>query len=68
VLLDAEHTFCQLGRDDSRDRFWVVLLIYNFLSDPDWDNDCPSCSALADGYRVNYRERCRPDEKGESTV
>ena len=26
------------------------LLIYHFMFDPDWDEGCPSCSALADGF------------------
>ena len=26
------------------------LLIYHFMFDPDWDEGCPSCSGLADGF------------------
>jgi predicted dithiol-disulfide oxidoreductase (DUF899 family) len=26
------------------------LLVYHFMFDPDWDEGCPSCSALADGF------------------
>ena len=26
------------------------LLVYHFMFDPEWDEGCPSCSALADGF------------------
>ena len=26
------------------------LLVYHFMFDPDWDEGCPSCSGLADGF------------------
>ena len=30
------------------------LLIYHFMFDPDWDEGCPSCSAIADGFDETY--------------
>jgi predicted dithiol-disulfide oxidoreductase (DUF899 family) len=26
------------------------LLVYHFMFDPDWDEGCPSCSSIADGF------------------
>jgi predicted dithiol-disulfide oxidoreductase (DUF899 family) len=26
------------------------MLVYHFMFDPDWDEGCPSCSAVADGF------------------
>lgn len=26
------------------------LLVYHFMFDPDWDQGCPSCSSIADGF------------------
>ena len=26
------------------------LLVYHFMFDPDWDEGCPSCSSMADGF------------------
>ncbi len=26
------------------------LLVYHFMFDPDWDEGCPSCSAVTDGF------------------
>ena len=26
------------------------MLVYHFMFDPDWDEGCPSCSAIADGF------------------
>ncbi len=26
------------------------LLVYYFMYSPDWDEGCPSCSAVADGF------------------
>ena len=26
------------------------LLVYHFMYDPDWDEGCPSCSSVADGF------------------
>jgi predicted dithiol-disulfide oxidoreductase (DUF899 family) len=30
------------------------LLVYHFMLDPDWDEGCPSCSSLADGFDETY--------------
>jgi predicted dithiol-disulfide oxidoreductase (DUF899 family) len=30
------------------------LLIYHFMLGPDWDDGCPSCSAIADGFDTTY--------------
>src|ERR1017187_8240163 len=26
------------------------MLVYHFMFDPDWDEGCPSCSAVTDGF------------------
>jgi predicted dithiol-disulfide oxidoreductase (DUF899 family) len=44
---DTEHgeaTLADLFRGRSQ------LLVYHFMFDPDWDEGCPSCSAVADGF------------------
>ena len=30
------------------------LLVYHFMLDPDWDEGCPSCSSIADGFDETY--------------
>jgi predicted dithiol-disulfide oxidoreductase (DUF899 family) len=30
------------------------LLVYHFMFDPDWDEGCPSCSSIADGFDTTY--------------
>jgi predicted dithiol-disulfide oxidoreductase (DUF899 family) len=30
------------------------LLVYHFMFDPDWDEGCPSCSAIADGFNQTH--------------
>ena len=30
------------------------LLVYHFMLDPDWDEGCPSCSGIADGFDTTY--------------
>jgi predicted dithiol-disulfide oxidoreductase (DUF899 family) len=41
---DAEATLADLFRGRSQ------LIIYHFMFGPDWDEGCPSCSAVADGF------------------
>lgn len=31
------------------------LIVYHFMFDPDWDEGCPSCSSLADGFDGTHR-------------
>jgi predicted dithiol-disulfide oxidoreductase (DUF899 family) len=40
----GEATLAELFRGRSQ------LLVYHFMFDPDWDQGCPSCSAVADGF------------------
>ena len=39
------------------------LLVYHFMFGPDWDEGCPSCSSVADGFDVTHlaspESRCR---------
>jgi predicted dithiol-disulfide oxidoreductase (DUF899 family) len=30
------------------------LLVYHFMLDPEWDEGCPSCSGIADGFDTTY--------------
>ncbi len=30
------------------------LLVYHFMFGPDWDEGCPSCSSVADGFDETY--------------
>jgi predicted dithiol-disulfide oxidoreductase (DUF899 family) len=46
-LFDTENGEASLA-DLFRGRY--QLLVYHFMYDPDWDEGCPSCSALADGF------------------
>jgi predicted dithiol-disulfide oxidoreductase (DUF899 family) len=41
---DGEATLADLFRGRSQ------LLVYHFMFDPDWDEGCPSCSSIADGF------------------
>jgi predicted dithiol-disulfide oxidoreductase (DUF899 family) len=41
---DGEATLADLFHGRSQ------LLVYHFMFDPDWDEGCPSCSAVADGF------------------
>jgi predicted dithiol-disulfide oxidoreductase (DUF899 family) len=41
---DGEASLADLFRGRSQ------LLVYHFMFDPGWDEGCPSCSALADGF------------------
>jgi predicted dithiol-disulfide oxidoreductase (DUF899 family) len=41
---DGEATLADLFRGRSQ------LLVYHFMFGPDWDEGCPSCSAVADGF------------------
>jgi predicted dithiol-disulfide oxidoreductase (DUF899 family) len=46
-LFDTEHgdaTLADLFRGRSQ------LLVYHFMFDPDWEEGCPSCSSIADGF------------------
>ncbi|MGH9033381.1 MAG: DUF899 domain-containing protein [Acidimicrobiia bacterium] len=41
---NGEATLADLFRGRSQ------LLVYHFMYDPDWDEGCPSCSGVADGF------------------
>jgi predicted dithiol-disulfide oxidoreductase (DUF899 family) len=41
---DGEATLAELFRGRSQ------LIIYHFMYSPDWDEGCPSCSGVADGF------------------
>ena len=46
-VFDTEHgeaTLADLFRSRSQ------LIVYHFMFDPDWDEGCPSCSSVADGF------------------
>jgi predicted dithiol-disulfide oxidoreductase (DUF899 family) len=45
---DGEATLAGLFRGRSQ------LLVYHFMFDPGWDEGCPSCSAIADGFDTTY--------------
>jgi predicted dithiol-disulfide oxidoreductase (DUF899 family) len=45
---DGEATIAGLFRGRSQ------LLVYHFMFDPDWDEGCPSCSAIADGFDTTH--------------
>src|ERR687896_2701310 len=52
VPVDKDYRFATEEGDASlRDLFdgRSQLLVYHFMFDPDWDEGCPSCSAVADG-------------------
>jgi predicted dithiol-disulfide oxidoreductase (DUF899 family) len=44
----GEATLADLFRGRSQ------LLVYHFMLDPDWDEGCPSCSSIADGFDETY--------------
>jgi predicted dithiol-disulfide oxidoreductase (DUF899 family) len=53
VRLDKGYTFDTEGGESSlADLFRgrSQLLVYHFMFDSDWDEGCPSCSSLADGF------------------
>jgi predicted dithiol-disulfide oxidoreductase (DUF899 family) len=53
VRLDKSYTFDTEGGEASlADLFRgrSQLLVYHFMFDSDWDEGCPSCSSLADGF------------------
>ncbi len=53
VRIDKDYPFDTEGGEASlADLFRgrSQLLIYHFMFDPDWDEGCPSCSGLADGF------------------
>ena len=45
---DGKATLADLFRGRSQ------LLVYHFMLDPDWDEGCPSCSSLADGFNGTH--------------
>jgi predicted dithiol-disulfide oxidoreductase (DUF899 family) len=45
---DGEATLADLFRGRSQ------LIVYHFMFDPDWDEGCPSCSAIADGFDTTH--------------
>ncbi len=52
VPVEKDYRFTTENGDESlRDLFGErsQLLVYHFMFDPDWDEGCPSCSAVVDG-------------------
>lgn len=45
---DGEATLANLFRGRSQ------LLVYHFMYGPDWDEGCPSCSGVADGFNQTH--------------
>jgi predicted dithiol-disulfide oxidoreductase (DUF899 family) len=45
---NGEETIAGLFRGRSQ------LLVYHFMFDPAWDEGCPSCSSIADGFDTTY--------------
>ena len=57
VRVDKAYTFeTDSGETSLLDLFRgrSQLLIYHLMFDPDWDEACPSCSAIADGFDTTY--------------
>jgi predicted dithiol-disulfide oxidoreductase (DUF899 family) len=53
VPIDKDYRFdTEAGEVTLTDLFRgrTQLLVYHFMFDPDWDEGCPSCSGLADGF------------------
>jgi predicted dithiol-disulfide oxidoreductase (DUF899 family) len=53
VQVEQEYTFAsESGEASLRDLFGgrSQLIVYHFMLGPDWDQGCPSCSAVADGF------------------
>ena len=53
VLVEKDYRFATEDGDASlRELFGgrSQLLVYHFMFDPDWDEGCPSCSAVTDGF------------------
>src|SRR6266567_5204746 len=53
VPVEKEYQFATEDGDASlRDLFGgrSQMLVYHFMLGPDWDQGCPSCSAVADGF------------------
>jgi predicted dithiol-disulfide oxidoreductase (DUF899 family) len=45
---DGEATLADLFRGRSQ------LVVYHFMFDPEWDEGCPSCSSIADGFDTTH--------------
>ncbi len=45
---DGDATLADLFRGRSQ------LVVYHFMFDPDWDEGCPSCSGIADGFDTTH--------------
>jgi predicted dithiol-disulfide oxidoreductase (DUF899 family) len=57
VRLDEQYVFDTEGGEASLTDLFQgrsQLLIYHFMFDPEWDEGCPSCSSLADGFDETY--------------
>lgn len=53
VRVEKDYRFATEDGDASlRDLFGgrSQMLVYHFMFDPDWDEGCPSCSAVTDGF------------------
>ena len=53
VKLEEDYRFAtEDGEASLRDLFGgrSQMLVYHFMFDPDWDEGCPSCSAVTDGF------------------
>jgi predicted dithiol-disulfide oxidoreductase (DUF899 family) len=57
VRIDREYAFdSEAGRASLADLFRgrSQLLVYHLMFDPGWDEACPSCSSVADGFDETY--------------
>src|SRR3954447_2953582 len=57
VRLDKDYVFdTEQGEATLADLFHgrSQLLVYHFMFDPEWDEGCPSCSSLADGFNQTH--------------
>jgi predicted dithiol-disulfide oxidoreductase (DUF899 family) len=57
VRMDKEYRFdTEDGEATLKDLFRgrPQLLVYHFMYGPDWDEGCPSCSAVADGFNQTH--------------
>lgn len=57
VLVERDYTFTtEHGQASLADLFEgrSQLLVYHFMFDPEWDEGCPSCSSMADGFDTTH--------------
>jgi predicted dithiol-disulfide oxidoreductase (DUF899 family) len=57
VQIDKDYRFdTEAGEASLADLFRgrSQLLVYHFMFDPEWDEGCPSCSSIADGFNQTH--------------